>query len=314
MVQVYTEPFARRHYAPYLSVGFLYRPLCIIVSFVLAFTVCLTVGGLWVKTHSYIVQPSVRFKYDALMIFETNQTSKYRVWSTMASVNQLHAKHLASVDISASEQDVNSDGKIDLIDIECVVAGLAGVKKVTALFAFDYELAGTVTMAMNSMAYVQGSSPTSGSGMFVDGYLKLEQMDAIRADTSRYDYNYSVFPFAEHGELVTQMREATELQIATVMNAYIARNETTHYDYKYPVWMSAESPDFTFQARIRIPASQQVLYRPGFLELCKYAWVQILSTYLIFWWLFTKFEWVVFHFRIVPTRVVSDLQTKSHRF
>jgi hypothetical protein len=50
----------------------------------------------------------VRFKYDALMIFETNQTSKYRVWSTMASVNQLHAKHLASVDISASEQDVNS--------------------------------------------------------------------------------------------------------------------------------------------------------------------------------------------------------------
>jgi transmembrane protein 231 len=188
------------------------------------------------------------------------------------------------------------------------------VKKVTALFAFDYELAGTVTMAMNSMAYVQGSSPTSGSGMFVDGYLKLEQMDAIRADTSRYDYNYSVFPFAEHGELVTQTREATELQIATVMNAYIARNETTHYDYKYPVWMSAESPDFTFQARIRIPASQQVLYRPGFLELCKYAWVQILSTYLIFWWLFTKFEWVVFHFRIVPTRVVSDLQTKSHRF
>ena len=29
MVQVYEEPISRRHYAPYFSVAFLYRPLCV---------------------------------------------------------------------------------------------------------------------------------------------------------------------------------------------------------------------------------------------------------------------------------------------
>ena len=29
MVQVYEEPISRRHYAPYFSVAFLYRPVCV---------------------------------------------------------------------------------------------------------------------------------------------------------------------------------------------------------------------------------------------------------------------------------------------
>jgi len=43
------------------------------------------------------------------------------------------------------------------------------------------------------------------------------------------------------------------------------------------VWEAAASSDFVFQARVRIPTSQSVLYAPNFLELCKFAWVQILA-------------------------------------
>ena len=38
------------------------------------------------------------------------------------------------------------------------------------------------------------------------------------------------------------------------------------------------------------------------------------AVYIIGWWLFTQFEYVMFHHRIVSTRVVSDLQAKTHRF
>ena len=99
-----------------------------------------------------------------------------------------------------------------------------------------------------------------------------------------------------------------------VLNQYNFRNESTYLDAKTPVWEAGASPDFTFQARVRIPTSQQVLYRPTTLELWKFAWVQILAIYIIFWWIFSKFEYVVFHHRIVDTRVVSDLKEKSHRF
>lgn len=291
------------------------RPNPAVASLIIAFSIALTSGGLWVKTHTYVTQPSVRFKYDMLLVFETaNGPGAERVWSTFDSVNYLMGNKLAAVDISASEQDVNSDGKVDLIDIKAVVRGVGDVQGVKALMAFDYSLGGRVDMVMNGMAYAAHSSPLAGSGLYVDGYLRLDQRDAIPAGFTRHDYNYSVFPFAEHGEEKGDTREAATLRLPVVLNQYNFRNESTYLDAKTPVWEAGASPDFTFQARVRIPTSQQVLYRPTTLELWKFAWVQILAIYIIFWWIFSKFEYVVFHHRIVDTRVVSDLKEKSHRF
>mmetsp|Transcript_37005 Transcript_37005/g.92124 ORF Transcript_37005/g.92124 Transcript_37005/m.92124 type:complete len:315 (-) Transcript_37005:130-1074(-) len=314
MVQVYEEPISRRHYAPYFSVAFLYRPCCVVVSLILAFVIALTTGGLWVKTHSYVTQPSVRFKYDVVLVLETNTPGHERVWSTFASVNALVGGKVMAVDIRASEQDVNADGRADIIDVVAVARGVGNVHSVKALMAFDYSLGGRVDLAMHGLAYVAHASPLPGTGLFVDGHLRLEQRDAIPAGAARYDYNYSVFPFAQHGEAAGDTREAAALRLPVILNEYHFRNETTYLDAKTPVWEAGASGDFTFQARVRIPTSQQVLYRPNFLELCKFAWVQILAVYIIFWYLFSRFEYVIFHHRVVETRVVSDLQAKTHRF
>mmetsp|Transcript_16546 Transcript_16546/g.40497 ORF Transcript_16546/g.40497 Transcript_16546/m.40497 type:complete len:315 (-) Transcript_16546:168-1112(-) len=314
MPQVYEEPISRRHYAPYFSVAFLYRPLCIVTSLILAFVIALTTGGLWVKTHSYVTQPHVRFKYDMVLVLETATPGQERVWSTFDSVNALVGAQLAAVDIQASERDLNMDGKMDVIDIKAVARGVGNVHGCKAMMAFDYVLGGRVDLVMNGMAYAQHSSPLPGSGFFVDGYLKLEQRDAIRAGATRAEYNTSVFPFAQHGEAAGDTREAAALRLPVILNEYNFRNESTFLDAKTPVWEAAASSDFTFQARVRIPTSQEVLYRPHFLELCKFAWVQILSLYVVFHVLFTRFEYVVFHHRVVSTRVVSDLQPKTHRF
>ena len=266
------------------------------------------------KTHTYITQPSVRFKYDMMLVFEGSMPGNERVWSTFESVNALYAGSLAAVDVQASEQDLNMDGKMDIIDVKAVAKGLGDVHGVKAMMAFDYALGGRVDLALNGMAYASHVSPLAGSGLYVDGYLKLEQRDAIQAGTTRLDYNRSVFPFAEHGEMAGDTREAASLRIPVILNAYNFRNETTYLDAKTPVWESSRSEDFTFHARVRVPTSQPVMYRPSFLELCKFAWVQILAVYVIFWWIFTKFEHLVFHHRIVQTRVVSDIQPKAHRF
>ena len=134
------------------------RPNPAVASLIIAFSIALTSGGLWVKTHTYVTQPSVRFKYDMLLVFETaNGPGAERVWSTFDSVNYLMGNKLAAVDISASEQDVNSDGKVDLIDIKAVVRGVGDVQGVKALMAFDYSLGGRVDMVMNGMAYAAHS-------------------------------------------------------------------------------------------------------------------------------------------------------------
>jgi transmembrane protein 231 len=269
---------------------------------------------MWVKTTTFVAQPTVRFKYDVLMVFEGATPGKEKVWSTFASVNKLMAGSLASVDVQVSEQDLNMDGKIDVIDVKATAKGLGNVHGVKVLMGFDYAIDGMVDLALNGLAVAQHASPLPGSGYFVDGHLRLNQRDAIASGTTRLVYNNSVFPFAAHGESAGDAREAASLRLPVILNAYNFRNETTFLDAQTPVWETAASSDFTFNARIRIPTSQRVLYKPGFLELCKFAWVQILAIYVIFLWLFTKFEYVVFHHRLVNTRVVHDMTPKSHRF
>ena len=285
-----------------------------VLSLIVAFVIALTTGNMWVKTTTFVAQPSVRFKYDMLMVFEGARPGAEKVWSTFESVNALMAGSRAAVDVQASEQDLNMDGKMDVIDIKATARGLGDVYGVKALMAFDYAVDGRGDLALNGLAVAQHASPLPGSGYYVDGYLRLQQRDAIQAGTTRLVYNHSVFPFAEHGEMVGDAREAASLRLPVILNAYNFRNETTFLDAQTPVWESSQSSEFVFHARVRIPTSQQVLYRPGFLELCKFAWVQILAVYVIFWWLFSKFEYVVFHHRLVTTRVVSDVQPKSHRF
>ena len=48
---------------------------------------------------------------------------------------------------------MNSDGKVDLIDIKAVVGGVGDVNGVKALMAFDYSLGSRVDLVMNNMAY-----------------------------------------------------------------------------------------------------------------------------------------------------------------
>ena len=173
---------------------------------------------MWVKTTTFVAQPSVRFKYDMLMVFEGNRPGAEKVWSTFESVNALMAGSRAAVDVQASEQDLNMDGKMDVIDIKATARGLGDVHGVKALMAFDYAIDGRVDLALNGLAVAQHVSPLPGSGFYVDGYLRLQQRDAIQAGTTRVVYNHSVFPFAEHGEMKGDSREAASLRLPIILS------------------------------------------------------------------------------------------------
>lgn len=39
----------------------------------------------------------------------------------------------------------------------------------------------------------------------------------------------------------------------------------------------------------------------------KFAWIQFLCGFVVLWWFYSYFEAFVFHYRLLGTRVVSDL-------
>jgi len=49
-----------------------------VTSLILAFVIALTTGGLWVKTHSYVTQPHVRFKYDMVLVLEVGPDQQFQ--------------------------------------------------------------------------------------------------------------------------------------------------------------------------------------------------------------------------------------------
>lgn len=56
-------------------------------------------------------------------------------------------------------------------------------------------------------------------------------------------------------------------------------------------------------------------FRPPLGEALKWGWVQFLAAFIAVWWLASWFEWAVFRFRILETRVVSDVQQqRAHKF
>jgi len=79
-------------------------------------------------------------------------------------------------------------------------------------------------------------------------------------------------------------------------------------------WLGKRSGEFEVKARVRVPPHQEVTFRPGPLTVVKFGWVQVFAILYPLLWLLSHAMWTVYHYRILYTRVVSDISPKTHRF
>lgn len=69
LLQVYKEPFCKRHYISVLSFTFLFRLLGYLSCVFLAVVVSHAAGDTWVKRKVTTAQPDVQFQYKAIAQF-----------------------------------------------------------------------------------------------------------------------------------------------------------------------------------------------------------------------------------------------------
>lgn len=313
MVQVYAEPYAKRHYASFFSAAFAYRVFVPCLAVIVSFVIALSTGDMWIKNNVYLEQPDVRFGYDLVLVLETSQPGQERVWTTFAGVNSALGDMLLAADVQAAEQDINKDGHTDVIDVRVTSRGLRNyeVHSVKLVMTFNYQLNHRISLDMKTLAFVQHASPLAGAALHADGELMLRQRNAILDGTLRATYTSDIINWARH---VSDVRSASDLHLEGLISSYLDRNETTYLDVRHPVWVAGQGDTFTVNARVRIPTHQQILFRPGGFEVAKFGWIQFLSILAIFVPVVYWVDWVFFHFRVFTTRVVHDLQPKVHRF
>jgi transmembrane protein 231 len=289
--------------------------LAILVATILVpYFVAFHTNGLWVKEMTELQQPTVHFKHIALLAVEGSAVGSDLRWSTEAAVNDLYGDSLRVAEVSSFENDVDRDGKPDMVEVTLSMPLEKGeqIQHASAMLFFDYELSDTVAVDMEGVVFVDGSSPISGQSMWVAGDMRLRQLKPIRYRSTVDTYSSSV--------LNTNSPQLEDVQFTSMLGAYSMRNLTTYVGNEQQVWTpgpggSADAMlSFTMTVQLRIP-EELVRYQPGFWEMIKYGWVQYLSIFLVVKYLLSLLEAFIYDNSVVQTTVTyAQTSTRKPKF
>lgn len=294
--EVYSHPALIRYKTSVCTKATVFVIVVLCLTYIPPLLVAYRSQGFWVKRSSYEEQPLVRFQYQSLIVAATNTKGDYVAWSTFPNFNNMQGANLRIPSIQVREEDLNQDGKMDrlIFRLQLPLKPEEQVYSIQLLLTFSYQLMRMSTVVMQTLAYVQYSSPVPGAQLFLSGDLRLHQRTPLPHRGAHTVYNVSVIdgssPFASAYDLVS------------IIGAYQDRNLTTVLSCPSPVWTVGRAAGSPFQltAEIRYPM-ELISYRPGFWETIKFAWIQYVSILLIFLWVFNKVKTFVFQNQVLPT-------------
>ncbi|XP_029008586.1 transmembrane protein 231 isoform X2 [Betta splendens] len=289
--EVYAHPALIRYKTSVCTKATLFLLVMLCLTYIPPLLVAYRSQGFWIKRGTYEEQPVVRFQYQTLLVAATSTAGDYVAWSTYPYFNNMLGSNLQIPAVSVREEDLNQDGKMDLLVLQLQLPLKPEQQRMS-------------TVVMQSMAYLQYSSPVPGAKLFVSGDLRLQQRTPLPHRGLYNAYNVSVIdgtsPFASAYDL------------DSIVRSYQKRNLTTVLSCPMPVWtvgQAAGSP-FELNAEIRYPV-ELISYRPGFWETIKFAWIQYVSVLLIFIWVFERVQRFVFQNHVLTTIPVGPVG-KAH--
>ncbi|XP_073441123.1 transmembrane protein 231 [Dendrobates tinctorius] len=299
--EVYSHPLLVRYRTSICSKATLFLLVVLLLTYIPPLLVAYRSQGFWLKQSTYEEQPNVRFRYEALLVAITSSSGGYVAWSTFQGFNNLAGDRLRIPQVSVREEDKNQDGKMEQLSfsLELPLLPVEDVYGVQLILTFSYQLYRMSTFVMQSMAFVQYTSPVPGAKLYINGDLRLQQRRPLRHQGLDTTYNVSVIngasPFASSYDLIN------------ILSAYQERNVTTILNNPNPIWLSGRgsSDPFVISGVIRYPM-ETISYEPGFWEMIKYAWIQYVSVLLIFLWVFERVKIFVFQNQVFTTVPVSQ--------
>ena len=86
--------------------------------------------------------------------------------------------------------------------------------------------------------------------------------------------------------------------------------EYIEYDYNKIIQPMGSPSSTTVEMGVHIPVSQEIMYKPGIMEVLKFALVQYLAIFIPFFWAARQGLSFLFKYRIFEAHLVSDLKPK----
>ena len=116
LLEIYSHPVVTRYKSSICSKATLYILVALVLTFVPPLLIAFRSKGFWMTTNTYMEQPDIHFKKQALMVLDTPTAGNFLAWSTYTNFNNiLQDAYRVSV-VSSVETDVNGDGKYDSLN------------------------------------------------------------------------------------------------------------------------------------------------------------------------------------------------------
>uniref|UniRef100_A0A8C4XMQ4 Transmembrane protein 231 n=1 Tax=Falco tinnunculus TaxID=100819 RepID=A0A8C4XMQ4_FALTI len=153
-VELFSHPTLHTRYrAGLCSAAALALLLITVLTYVPPLLVAYRSHGLWLKHSAYLEQPTVRFRYEMLIVATLGPgPGSFLAWSTFPAFNRLQEDRLRVPLLATREEDKNQDGKMDQLHfkLELPLQPTEHVVGVQLILLFSYQL---------YVSVVNGTSP-----------------------------------------------------------------------------------------------------------------------------------------------------------
>eukprot|EP01086_Lenisia_limosa_P002764 TRINITY_DN16778_c0_g1_i1.p1 TRINITY_DN16778_c0_g1~~TRINITY_DN16778_c0_g1_i1.p1 ORF type:complete len:313 (-),score=45.33 TRINITY_DN16778_c0_g1_i1:8-946(-) len=294
---VHQKPLTLLYKAHYLSSSSFISILITCAVVILPLVFAYMTNAFFKQTETYREQPEMEWTQDVYV--ELCHSSGCILASSVATFASAAGGDYRPATFKTSVEDLDHDGTADLMHLtaavpiqtsESIVSAhlVAGVR----LSAFD-----NVRLVLQGIVSVLGAG-AAGSSMKSFGSIDLIQTSSLPFVGVYTDMDYSVVN-------TTSFRSVSDTTFDRFFEAEMARNETITVRNQKTVWKTqtrAAASVFTIEAAFKVP-SLNLVYRPNYAEVLKFAWLQYLGMLVIVYTVANVLRYILFDCRILPTLI-----------
>ncbi|CAH0393075.1 unnamed protein product [Bemisia tabaci] len=290
----HSEPATIKYRSSYCSKASMTIVITTVLTIVFPFLLSYRSHGFWLKHDTYREHPLIRFKYEYLLFLETQNFDSPIICSSIASIAQTEIDLMRCPLLTVHEADLNLDRIYDQLDFEvtAVLRDNETVYSATLLLLFDFKITNHCWLQMETLGWTTSETSLPSSRLDIIGDLVVSQKQPLPCHGRDVRYNESI--------MVSTTEDTYELPF--ILRNYATRNVTTHLTNLHRIWTHVQTPETSFvvSATIFYP-EVTILYKPGFWQVIKFAWVQYFAVAVIFVFIARKVRRFIFTNHLVQT-------------
>lgn len=304
MVEIHREYLFRRYLARRTSAAYCFTCTVTLCSIALPLVLAYVSHSFWLKQNTFMAQPDVAFKHQALLHLTGSNIDTNILWSTSPQLNEqiFETQRLRSTSMMVTTEDSNGDGKVDVFEINFKVHLQPGdnILSASVILFFSYFLQ-ELSWEVDSVAFLQMQTSILASELHVSGDLKLKQRTPFRGATMQ------LTPLLD----LDAVHSIEQVLLHQLVPSYFARNESTQFQVDLPIWLGGSSDIFQIHLHVRVP-QQSISYVPSVIEVVKVAWIQYLSLLVVATWLAKLLKEFVFQKQLLHTHMQMPHWKSTH--